>query len=251
MDFDDQARTRVERYWYPLRPELSLATTTVAAISNPLQAWEKVKSANLLSETFFADHRRMFAQDVPGELLKIQDRRSIMSRPSSVRAVIAIASDLTAVLAAEAHARELARRLVPWTGVCDDKVVWHFSERPLDFWVYLGIPYDGAIDTVNWTLDEYGVESKGFIPEKRAVPLPNLVRRTLGAWRGWNYGVEQNFEILEPRWPLDFTKWRFFSDLTNPFDPMLDLWRTGYHLISSFQPDDPMIHLYMPISDLQ
>jgi len=113
----------------------------------------------------------------------------VLLAPSSLRAVLTVAADLTGTLQAEACARELAKRLVPWSAVCNDQVVWHFIDRPLNYVVYLGLAYNSAHDSTPWTLDEYGIDTKALEPTKDQMPLPILVRSALAAWSGWRLGV--------------------------------------------------------------
>ena len=83
-----------------------------------------------------------------------------------------------------------------------------------------------------------------LVPERGELNLPYLVRHAIGAWNGWNIAVESGLEITAPRWPFDVAMGRRFSDLPNPFEPLLFLWGTGYQLVCPFTERDPTIRLY-------
>jgi hypothetical protein len=72
--------------------------------------------------------------------------------------------------------------------------------------------------------------------------LPYPVRFTLACWQAWELAVNRHLELTEPQWP-DLRRWKYFSDLANPFEPLLDLWCTGYRMIASFTEVDPGIRL--------
>jgi hypothetical protein len=127
--------------------------------------------------------------------------------------------------------------------------VWYFTEDTLDYVVYLGLAYDSARDSVSLSLDSQGVPTDTLELDKDHVPLPLLVRAALGAWNGWEIGTARNLKITDPRWPIDLSKWQRFAQLANPFEPLLDLWRTGYQIVCPFSDEDSTIRLYARFAD--
>jgi hypothetical protein len=255
MDQQEYLRRLAERFNNPLRPQLSAVIEATRGIDDPNRAWEQLLHERLLPEAFIQDQRRRFAVNAEGQLIWPTDRLPEHLSPSSIGSVRTVASDPGGILEAEAQARELARRLVPWTAVCNDQVVWSVTDNPYKRHpyevVYLGLPFNSAQDTVNWTLSHYGIEISPLGDDEGELTLPVIVRETLAAAAGWEIGASRGLEIREPRWPLDLSKWQSFSQLDNPFIPLLDLWCTGYRLACDFEEKDPTIRLYakpLPLS---
>jgi hypothetical protein len=243
MDLSQRIQILLERFNRPPRPKLAASTAAIQGMTTD-QGWEMLVKLGLVPMEFASDRRRSYGENVGGQSIKPSDRPTILKRPSSLSAVLTVAADPEGMVVAENFARELAQRLTAWTAVCNDQVVWYFMERPIDYIPYLGLAYDSARDTVNLTLDENGINSDALLPDKEQVPLPILVRWGLAAWEAWRKAESLNLEIWGPSWPLDHKMFSRFSDLPNPFEPLLDLWSTGYLLYSSFEASDPTIRLY-------
>lgn len=241
MTLSDYIQLLLERYNQPERSLFAMVAQVVHGCASPLEAWTALEVSHLLPANFVRSEQRHYA-DVTS--IKSTDRPHEVTSPSTFQAVLTIASDLGGIGAAESYARELARSLSPWRAVCNDDVVWYFMERPIDSVVYLGLAYNSARDTVNWTLEEYGIELDSLEPSRDVCPLPLVVRNCLAAWQGWEIAVQKNFAIQRPTWPFNFEKWRLFSQLANPFESLLKLWCTGYLLYSDFSEADPTIRLY-------
>ncbi len=248
MESEDRIRLLVERYNHPKRLRIPHTAELLRGTAVE-KGWELLVARGSLPRDFVADKRRAYAESIEGKAIHLSDRPPMFPHPPSVRALLTITSDVEGILTAEKHARELAKRLTPWKGVSNDTVVWYFLDRPLDYVPYLGPSYDFARDTVNVTLEEHSINTDHLEPSQEQVPLPLLVRRGIAAWKGWETAVRLNLEISGPRWPFDHGGSRRFSELENPFEPILDLWCTGYLIYSSCEESDPTIRLYAQKTD--
>lgn len=235
------------RYNQPLRPHLVNILQHISTTGSPSDMWESLFHKGLLPSDFCTSGTRRFGASTDVHEVWPDDRPQEVLKPTTIAGVLAVAADPDGMLMAESYARDFVYRLAPWSAVCNDCIVWYFTVIEHDP-PYLGLSYDSARDTVNWTLCQHGIDEHSYNADVSQSKLPSLVQRALSAWNGWQIAVERNLEILEPKWPLDLTKWRRFSDLENPFQPLLDLWCTGYRIISNFE-SDPTIRLYAkPVS---
>lgn len=241
MTLSDYIHFLVKRYNQPDRSLYPLVSQLVKSGASPLDVWKSLEASKLLPAEFIRSERRFYTE---GASVKSSDRPHEGALPSTIQAILTVASDLGGIGAAESYARELARSLSPWSAICNDQVVWHFMEREIDSVVFLSLAYNSARDTVNWTLDEYGIDMDSLEPSKDVCPLPLVVRNCLAAWQGWEVAVQKQMVIQQPKWPLDLAKWHSFSQLANPFASLLKLWCTGYLIYSDFNEADSTIRLY-------
>lgn len=241
MTLADYIQFLVKRYNQPNRSLFPLVSQLMKSSEGPLETWKLLNESMMLPDDFIRSEHRNYAEGIS---IKSSDRPHENAQPSTIQAILTIASDFGGIGAAESYSRELARSLTPWTAICNDRVVWHFMERPIDGVVFLSLAYNSARDTLNWTLDEYGIDLDSLEPSKDTCPLPLVVRNCLAAWQGWEMAVQKGFVIQQPKWPLDLAKWHSFSQLANPFESLLKLWCTGYLIYSDFSKADPAIRLY-------
>lgn len=235
-------------YNNPPRPHLGEIRTKIRLDESPLNIWNELLRNGYIPSEFVSSTLRHFGVSSDRDDIWPDDRPEEHPEPLNMAGVLTVASDPQGMLAAESHAREFARRLAPWTAVCDNRIVWYFTTVEYDPY-YLGLAYDSARDTVHLSLCQHGIKESTYHPNTESRGLPSLVQRALAAWNGWQLAVQRNFEILEPKWPLDLTKWKRFSELENPFEPLLDLWCTGYRIVSNFE-SDLTIRLYAkPVSN--
>jgi len=230
----------IRRYGRPPRKN-ARADVDLHELSDSKEAWEKLCKESIVCGNAFYDSRRKFASRIVSSKNARPDE---LSHPSTMDSVAFFASDPEGILEAEAQAREFARRLMPWHAVCDDNVVWYQITHPLEYLAYLGLPFNSACDTVNWTLEEYGIATESLVTAGNLDTLPRFARDVLEVYEGWCIALEKDSEILEPKWPLDVSKYKKFSFLQNPFEPLLELWLTGYLLASPFDLEDTTIRLY-------
>jgi hypothetical protein len=205
---------------------------------------EMVRSGAVPGPFATAAHRR-YADAAADLYLAASARPPELTFPSPALFARAVAADLPGVLAAEAHAKELAQRLRPWGAVFDGIVVWYITTRPLDYVAYLAPSYESARDTLDDSLEDAGVRFDEIFRAYRAARLPYAVRKCLAANHGWHVAVREDLPISSPRWPLDGRQWMHFRQLQNPFETLLDLWCTGYLLFSEFTDKDPVARLYI------
>jgi hypothetical protein len=232
-----------EAYFSPRCPLLDTVWRILEGVQDPSEGWAAVSRAGVLPEEFAKDGRRCYAKDSGTDLPRVSDRPSCDKTPSTVAAVATIASDPHGVLRAELLGRELAERLKPWGAVCNDQVVWSFATQAPNYVGYLGLAYDSARDTVELSLDEYSIDYQRF--HNFDTPLPSLlVSRAVAASNAWEFAISHGLKIGGPRWPLDRERYSAFSELANPFQPLIELWLTGYLFVAPFSEEDPSIRLY-------
>lgn len=237
-----------ERFNNPLRRQLADAMSAIDLDEDPKTAWEKLKSIGLLSQQFYSDHRRRFGQHDPGQQIFPKDRPQEHLEPTSIVSVLTVGADPSGIQNAESYAREFARRLKPFTAVCNDEVVWYFTDNPYHQYPYetgfLGKSYNAIRDTVDWSLSEAGIEIEAFELGEPSERLPLLILRAIAAWEGWRIADSRKIEVSRVRWPVDASNFKEFGDKDNPFEPLLNLWLTGYRIASNFEESDPTIRLY-------
>jgi hypothetical protein len=248
MTLAEYARRLAARFDNPPRPQFLAVAEAVIGVSDPLKAWQCVLDQGLIQDAFVTDHRRRYAENTEGQLIFPKERPHEHLKPASIGAVLTVASDPHGFLEAESHAREFARRLEPWTAVCSDEVVWYFTQNPYKQHpyetAYLGLSFNSAVDTICSMLDHEKLQPEDTGKVEGLGALPVLIRETVAAWQGWEFATSRNLKIRGPQWPLDLSTWQWFSELKNPFEPLLNLWCTGYRLVCDFDAKDPAIRLY-------
>jgi len=204
--------------------------------------WDDLAQRAILPEELAKDERRRFVCETANNPIWPKSRPPELLRPNDFRAVLALASDSTGVLAAERAARELVRRLQPWGPVCNDRIVWYFTSNSFDP-VYFGRSIQFAADSVLWTFWEHRIDIDSMFPEIKETNLPLIVQRIVQAYEGWFIASERHLSRFQPEW-IEVIKWRNFSDLPNPFEPLIEIWTRGYRLFPEFSQQDPYIRLY-------
>lgn len=223
-------------YNQPRRVDFPRVSQIIDGEFDPVRAWQKLIEAGLIPN----DGHRRFVEPSDGDELWPSDRLPESNTPTSFQGVLTFASDFGGRSKAEEHAWEFAKRLEPWGAICDGQVVWYFTNAAYEV-TYFKKPYNSARDSVSLSLPKIGIEMETLMTSEES--LPNLVRRALAAWEGWELAVQHDLALEEPKW-IDLRKWPRFSDLPNPFEPLLELWCTGYRIVSAFDNDDPTIRLY-------
>ena len=226
----------IARYNQPDHAGSQQAAQIINNESDPVKAWQELVVQGVLS----SNGRRRFSESSEGSDYWPSDRPPESSTPLTKQSVLAFAADISGKLKAEDCAMEFARRLEPWGAVCDSQIVWYFTDNTYEV-TYFKKPYNSAWDSVALSIPKIGVEIDSLMPTEDSLPI--LVRRALVAWEGWELAVQHDLPLQEPKW-IDLQQWPRFADLPNPFEPLLELWCTGYRIISAFTSDDPTIRLY-------
>jgi hypothetical protein len=197
------------------------------------------------SQDFIQDERRRFAMTsefvnasiAKGELNPSHDERY----PPTLRVVLTLGSDPAGVAAAELHAKELGRRLEPWGATCPTIAQWLCVDTPQTHVTQLGVACSIALDSLAATLQEESIEPISLEPAEPG--LPPFVSQIAGALVGWRLAVERKLSVSPACWPPERVKRRPFAELPNPFEPLVELWMTGYILQSGYKEGD-ILRLY-------
>lgn len=243
-NLSEQVESLIHCFNNPRRPNLEAALKAINGSTSSVSIWDELQHAKLLPEDLIQDARRMYRSSPPEDVVGYRNYPRF-NTPSTLLGALTIAADPAGIMAAERHSRELVSSLAPWRPICSDEIEWGFISHIPDYIVFLGNAVEAACDTVELSLDQYGLDYH-LIDEDSQIPLPILIRNILNSWQCWQIATEKNLDICGPRWPFDYTigESRRFSDLGNPFTPLLDLWRTGYIIGSQFSNNDPKIRLY-------
>lgn len=231
-------------YGRPRWTSCPIDTSALDFSSNPRSAWNALTQENQALREFCSDDRRRFAQSSPTKRIRANERPPEFSFPTSNDEISTYLCDMSGMMLAEDYAKMLATRLMPWSAVCSNEVVWYCTNDPLDYKGFLGLAYDSARDTVELAIEEWGEDYEKLIPSPQELPLPFLVQHCVGAWRCWHLAEKLSLSISDPQWPLAVPQSTLFSQLPNPFEPLLKIWLTGYILLSSFDDEDQAIRLY-------
>ncbi len=251
MTLNEMTDTIRQRFNNPDSPNLSKVLKIVNLEDSPHVAWNNLTESGILPDGFIHDNRRKFGDHEEGKLIYPDDRPLEHSKPPSLVSVVTTASDPSGILQAEGFARELAQRLVPFKGASNDEIVWYFTKKPYRNHPYettfMGMSLESPRMSLELTLRNLGIELKSFWPKEGCTPhLPLFVCECIAAWEGWRIAIDRDIEENQGSalWPFDETGWRRYALLENPFEPLLNLWSTGYRICCDFKEDDPTIRLY-------
>ncbi|MCP3137349.1 hypothetical protein [Pyxidicoccus xibeiensis] len=223
------------RALHPERPHLASARAAVAGIRDSGAAWRELAARGTIPQDFIDNDRRRFvmtAEFVQAALARgappvLEDDRT----PPTLRMALTLAADPTGVLAAESATEVLYSRLKPWGARDVTRFRWlgveDFELRD----VSVGVAFNAVLDAVAVSLEEHGVDWDTLLPQPApAVPYPYL--KSIKGYLGWRLAVREGLEVSGASWPLSTVRNRPFAELSNPFEPLLALWATGYVLLA-------------------
>lgn len=203
----------------PSRPQLAASRALVAETRDPAEAWEALAARGLIPVDRVDDPRRSFVAEPPrGAKLQVRPGGAAYSaRPPDVATAALLAADPEGVARAESLAWELAARLRPW-GVAPATVAWRVAASPRreDSWGMPGAFLDAVLEGAGadmWT----------------DAPPPSA----LGAF---DAVLSSGTEAFEAAWDAWFSELATTAGLAAPFEPLMELWRTGY-LLDRVDPD--------------
>lgn len=248
MRLVDMISSLQSKFDRPERPKLRDVQSIVTSSASPNDAWIRLHNSGSIAPVLCDDDRRRFAQHTEGQRLFPSDRPIESAIPSSLIAVATVASDPEGILKAEDYARGFANRLIPMGSICNDEVVWYFTENPYKRFPFetttFGRPFQSALYTLEWSLESHGIVLEEFESGNVSERFPQLVDCVVAAWEGWRVAASRRLTITNSMEPFDRSRWQHFSDLPNPFEPLLELWRTGYRIVCPFSREDSTIRLY-------
>ncbi len=215
--------------------------------ADPREVWEIVGKELGNTEWLQSDHRE-FGEHIPGKLIFAGKNPSTHRSPTSLVAIATIASDPNGMLKAESHARQFAQALTKFGAIFSGKTVWYFTDNPYTSGgfetPYMGRAYVKATEVVynSPIADDYEMEHDEI---SERLPLP--VQEAVLAWECWNTAASRGLRIDNPPvWEC-----QFFSDLPNPFEPLLAFWTIGYRISIDLSEEDSDLHLYAKPFELQ
>ena len=138
----------------------------ISGILDPGCAWRTLIESGLIP----CDRDRRFAEPVDGDELWPSERPPESHSPSSIHAILTFASDISGKQRAEDLATEFAQRLEPWGAVCDNRVVWYFTNTDYEV-TYFKKPYNSARDSVTLSLQKSGFETDSLIPSEESLRI--------------------------------------------------------------------------------
>ena len=193
---------------------------------------------------------RYFAKIELGEALRRRDRPAKQSEPFLLEDTYRLARSHARMLKGESIAMDFVRALNPWGATEPNCIVWHFFEHPFVNAAYLGSAFDFARDTLWESLDNQGLESVDRRDKQTRFNcdldgVPSLVKKTFQADLGWRYAVSHDVSISGPTYAIQKPDWRQFSEMTNPFALLIQLWRTGCFIFDIPCEEDSDLRLYI------
>ncbi|EDX77144.1 hypothetical protein MC7420_281 [Coleofasciculus chthonoplastes PCC 7420] len=241
---DSVSDTLAEHFLQPSRPYLSVASKIAENYCDPKAAWHTLIEEKLIPEEFSQSPKRKFCVLDLSRRYPLNQVESIERYlyPPTISAVITFGSDANQMLEAEKLAIELGRRLEPWGGKAGDDIEWFCLSHKRPISLRFGPAFDCALYSLQYVLEEMEIEPNSLSPDHPQ--LPQFVNDVVRANVGWERAIEEELEVPGAYWPPSQVKWKLFSELLNPFEPVISLWQTGYVTKSSFFPDDPIIRFY-------
>lgn len=255
LEMDDSSLTA--KLFLPARAQLALAQATVADLTDPAEAWETLAARGVVSPEWISDSDRVFAEaEVPPALERggsgqpsyegikqyLENGPRLCDVPPTVEFATLLASDVVGIETAEQVARETVRRLEPWGCPQSHRIAWRLVQR--ETWETQPGDYRHMTAAV--------AVGGAFRPLERSMPA--LVRARKYAfgtpeWRAaysWECAAQwrelSRREVYIPSTSLEWArnsgypevpselKKKRFSELPNPFEPLLSLWAAGYAL---------------------
>ncbi len=126
-------------------------------------------------------------------------------------------------------------------------VDWLFCDRlPTDRVLYLDGPFDFAYDLLWWSIDSYGVTDENveglpwYIPPKT---LPKIAYKALRSCYGWEFAVENNIPVRGLTYALPQRDVRSYSELENPFVPLVSIMEHGCYVTNFPTGEQPSIRV--------
>lgn len=139
----------------------------------------------------------------------------------------------------EALVAEAGRRLEPWFGKVPDAFDWIITDEHPSLW-----NMGHWISTVEWTLeDEVPLES---LTPTLAPAVPGSFGAFALATVRWRVAAAHGRTVSSSYSPPRAIVGMRFADLNDPFKPIIDIWRCGVTLNTSFSESEPALIFVHP-----
>jgi hypothetical protein len=213
-----------------LRPNRAVRDEALAAVrgsQSPRSAWAALASAGVIPNDWVENEQRRFI-DLDG---------SEHAEPTTLSACVALATDVKGILEAEELARKFITRLRPWGTIDSTRLSWKVWPEPSVLRIVRGEAYVKASTLASDV-------ARGHAPKKKKEGYGLLGRRFIeasvqGAQRDaelWRQAQDRDDVVPNTSSytnapdPLAGTPIR---SLPNPFEPAVELYRTGYAIDGS------------------
>jgi hypothetical protein len=254
-------KSLVARVFAPARPKLREVLEVASASDDAAEVWETLAARGVIPSEWMGDGERVFAEDErPPALAErafndqptyaavqryLEEGPRLCDVPPTVAAACALASDVQGMTTAERVAREAVRRLAVWGAPQPHRVCWRIVDP--DRWEtqpgdYRHMP---AAIAVGCAFAMTPSAEKNLL-RARAHVFGTPAWRASFTWEctaHWRYLARGRAQIAPPRSDvldrLDSggyptipkpLRGKRFSELENPFEPLLSLWASGYAL---------------------
>ncbi len=222
----------------PARPKLAEALALVEGVHDAALAWNLLVDHGVLPSSWRESEAREFSG--------VNRRASRDVRvPPSVNGAVAFASAASSATAAEEHARELVRRLLPWGERPTTTIRWKLlpprklrqaeirAEWPSEAFhcAANGAENCGPRDTDPWQTTAMRLAMR-----HRQDAAQRVFVRDVAAHHAWSRAVAGCARVQPWPMPTIFgralripaeTYGKAFAELPNPFDPILAIWELG------------------------
>jgi hypothetical protein len=185
-----------------------------SGITDPQEAWRALVDGGLLPATWLSSAHRSFRsqrRSRPSHRNRVADELTVF--PPTVAGAVAFASDPEGVARAEMRAHQAATRLHALDiGPISETIIWRVDSRP-------SVNAATTRPTAFWSLRSSlpPIETLGGISKTRTLDMD------AAAWtRGCIEGLV--FNGASPNGG------RLFRDLDDPYEPLVDIWHSGYAL---------------------
>lgn len=136
---------------------------------------------------------------------------------------------------------EIGRCVSPWFGTLPDSFEWVVTHCGPPLVTDLGYWANTAAWSAHLALEAEGV-AVDFKPEPK---LPKLWTETLVSNLEWQAAAQLGLRVPRDYRPPSAIAGQPFASLSNPFRPILDLWRCGVMLAASFSKSEPAATLFV------
>lgn len=215
-----------------------------ASLGEPLQVqelWEGLAADGLILMSWINDPKRSFCNQEPAPKVLCH------SYPADLHQALLLASDVEGILTAEALAWEVAERLQAWGSTRPQKILWwstqEHRERALTrLRLPLQAPWLGvfgalrALGVIPFSEEQQRANSerkatiRNAAKDQPAEALTALIK-DVNLDFAWRYAAGQGYVVPQPKTSAQWPVGRAFSELPNPIEPLLEIWRLGYVLV--------------------
>jgi hypothetical protein len=189
--------------------------------------------------------QRRYCGFAPGEKFSLEEipRYDAPQYPVDCRRIRSSRSRMAHV---ESDCKALLAAAKQWGGIDASYVDWMFVDVLPTYLSYLGGSFDFAYDLLWWSIEAYGLTDENiesvpwYIPPKS---LPHLAFKALRSCFGWEFAVEKDIPIRGLPYTLPQRDVSSYSELENPFVPLVSIMEHGCYVIDLPTEKQPSIRV--------